>query len=439
MRPVINRSFPSRRRVGVVWRAVAFVLLALAVQGMRSATAHADVGDCTPEGATASVACGLHGQPFELAVEYLMDCEGTSTPPACGTPPARWTMANRPVRLCSYMANRPAWLTEAQFRQALTDAAEKWNAVEAAVGVRYVGDCTGASRWSIDNGVNEIGFDDARNAVRGSASGVTRAVTDWSPRVNPTSRFILETDVVIDDVFPNIPACFATTIAHEMGHVLGFGHSDVLGDLMYPSFDASRPASCATGPSSAERARLVELYGVDRAPTVAVSTPPVARTGVPTTVTAVGADAEAGALTYEWAQVGGAPVTLTQSGATVTFVAATPGPVQLRVTVLDPYLHRGTANIAIEVSSGTTGSAQISGSLPPSGYGLFVFSGGTEAQLVSASACPADTAAFWASDSSGGFVTFVPGTAISAVNGAWFAQFPLGVPANTPLIGRCRA
>jgi hypothetical protein len=81
----------------------------------------------------------------------------------------------------------------------------------------------------------------------------------------------------------------------------------------------------------------------------------------------------------------------------------------------------------------------VSGGVPPGGgFGLLVFAGGSTADLVTASGCPVATAAFWVSDGAGGFVVYVPGTAIAVVNADWNAKFAMGIPANTPLIGRCQ-
>lgn len=90
-------------------------------------------------------------------------------------------------------------------------------------------------------------------------------------------------------------------------------------------------------------------------------------------------------------------------------------------------------------SGSTSGSGTLSsGSIPAAGgFGLVVFGGGTLDQLVSASGCPAATAAFYATVN-GAFVTYVPGTSIGAVNAAFMAAFPAGIPAGTALIGKCK-
>jgi hypothetical protein len=81
----------------------------------------------------------------------------------------------------------------------------------------------------------------------------------------------------------------------------------------------------------------------------------------------------------------------------------------------------------------------LSGGVPRSGFGLFVFGGGTEAQMIAASGCPAETSAFWATNSAGQFVVFVPGADVSVVNDPWRTQFRTGIPSGTPLLGECAA
>ena len=82
-----------------------------------------------------------------------------------------------------------------------------------------------------------------------------------------------------------------------------------------------------------------------------------------------------------------------------------------------------------------TGS--VSAQLPAQGFGLFVFSGGINAQMVSAAGCTGSSSAFWATDSAGQFVVYVPNTSVTAVNAGWNTRFPTGIPASTPLIGKC--
>jgi hypothetical protein len=84
-------------------------------------------------------------------------------------------------------------------------------------------------------------------------------------------------------------------------------------------------------------------------------------------------------------------------------------------------------------SAGTVSS----GSVPAAGgFGFFVY-GGPVNGLATATGCPAASAAFYATVN-GEFVTYVPGTSIGAVNAAFMAAFPNGIPAGTALMGKCK-
>lgn len=95
---------------------------------------------------------------------------------------------------------------------------------------------------------------------------------------------------------------------------------------------------------------------------------------------------------------------------------------------------------SISVASGFTylSGAPGSAALPGQGFGLLVFSGGSNDDLLSVTGCPASSSAYWASDGLGGFTVYVPGTSIAAVNAAWREKFPSSIPASTPLLGKCR-
>ena len=118
-----------------------------------------------------------------------------------------------------------------------------------------------------------------------------------------------------------------------------------------------------------------------------------------------------------------------------TGVAATCGVAGAQQAAASVTVPGGTA------SSGTpttpTAGAVTSGSVPAAGgFGFFVY-GGPVSGLAAATGCPAGTAAFWATVN-GEFVTNVPGTTISAVNAAFNAAFPNGIPAGTALLGKCK-
>ncbi len=153
-------------------------------------------------------------------------------------------------------------------------------------------------------------------------------------------------------------------------------------------------------------------------------------------------DPENDALTYGWAQLSGPPVSLT--GATTltpSFTPAGSGEYAFLFTVTDRYMHQASSRVTVTVAppdgSGSV-TPNITGAVPPSGFGLFVFGGGSTARLLEASGCPAGTAAFWVSDGRGDFVIWVPGSTVAAVNQRWVSLFPQGLPPNTPVLGRCR-
>ena len=81
--------------------------------------------------------------------------------------------------------------------------------------------------------------------------------------------------------------------------------------------------------------------------------------------------------------------------------------------------------------------AITSGDRPGTSPGAFVFGGGTEDDLITATGCSRAALRVWASTLGGQFVAFVPGAAVTAVNAAWSAQFPFGIPAGTALLGQC--
>jgi len=95
-------------------------------------------------------------------------------------------------------------------------------------------------------------------------------------------------------------------------------------------------------------------------------------------------------------------------------------------------------------STGGTGGTQTgtcsitSGSIPAAGgFGLIVAQGQVSC-VATATGCPVSSMALWATVN-GNFVTYVPGTTISAVNADFLAAFPGGVlPPATPLIGKCK-
>lgn len=291
---------------------------------------------------------------FQPLVKYLTDCEGPGSTSDCGGPPARWRASALPVDVCTAQGSRPGGLSAEEFRAVVLAAVTTWNLQEFAGGIRYRGDCSGVGFWIFNNLGNEIGWDDSRRALSGTQAAVTRSTL---PLVGG-AREIREADIVLDPALARLPrVCLESTIAHELGHLLGFGHSDDRGDLMYPSFDPSSLGTCKVAPSAAERDRIQALYGVDRAPAVSISGGGAVEPSAVVIATAAGRDPEGGQVAYEWKQVSGPPVTLITEGATARFVAPTEhgATITLQATALDAYGHGASAQAVFVV--GASGSA----------------------------------------------------------------------------------
>lgn len=83
--------------------------------------------------------------------------------------------------------------------------------------------------------------------------------------------------------------------------------------------------------------------------------------------------------------------------------------------------------------------AIVSGEAPPlaGGYALFVFSGGTYEDLLTASGCSEGTATFWATSPGGEILWYIPAVTVAAVNVAWDGLFGGTIPQGAALMGRC--
>ncbi len=290
-----------------------------------------------------------------LGIQFFTDCDDGSITTECGGAPGRWFSDAIPVPICTHQFARPSSLTAEGFRTFVSDSAEMWNTLDAAIGFEYLGDCTSGFRWEDDNNVNEVGFDDSRDAVSGSAAAIARGSWFDIPFFGvPSDRRFVEFDVIIDPGLSVPEVCFRSVIAHELGHVLGFGHSNTRTDLMFNSFDPDDLTTCPTIATAEEQALLQGLYGINRAPELEIVTSQTAVPGMSFTLLASATDPEGDPITYEWEQTGGPEVTLLVDGASATFIAPDQTtPLEFTVSVRDNFQHLDTAVVNVELDAST--------------------------------------------------------------------------------------
>jgi hypothetical protein len=119
--------------------------------------------------------------------------------------------------------------------QLISDAAAKWS---AACGVQFVydGETTVApytmqSDGTVDR-VNVIGWQSLTNGMYGA--------TYWTVGMQPDGKMILiDADTALDPFFVGSTTQLTRTMAHEWGHVVGLGHSNLADTLMSGPPDTS--------------------------------------------------------------------------------------------------------------------------------------------------------------------------------------------------------
>ncbi|MBA01160.1 MAG: hypothetical protein CL752_01900 [Chloroflexi bacterium] len=274
-------------------------------------------------------------------IDWFSDCDDGDYNSSCGGLPARWFPENSLIEVCTRQFNRPVTLSEESFNNSVIRAISMWNSTNAAVGLKYIGNCSLGVTAFFGNNINEIAFDDYRNVVRGSQAAITRG--KWKNVTNNETgekdKQFLETDVIIDENIDYPLVCFDSLVAHELGHVIGFGHSSIRNDLMYPTFNTADVSTCKTEASEFERKQLPELYGINRAPTISSVDVPNAYIDSTIILKAFAVDPDDDPLDFSWEQSQGSKLSFVNNNSQISFKIPknAEGTFELIVTVKDKF------------------------------------------------------------------------------------------------------
>ena len=144
------------------------------------------------------------------------------------------------------------------------NAITAWNG--AGAGTRLSATKGSVSGWRLGDGIPMLNFTDPQRACKGSCLAAT-FTGYYSQRTDGTYR-ITDADIVTNTRYAwtsvgEADGCSSEfyiegVMVHEVGHLLGLGHSNVTGSTMYPSV-----AACNNGPATIEtddKAAITDLY-----------------------------------------------------------------------------------------------------------------------------------------------------------------------------------
>jgi hypothetical protein len=144
-------------------------------------------------------------------------------------------------------------------------SSQAWNG--AGQGTVVNAQAGSVASWQLGDGVPMLNFTDPERVCSGSCLAAT--FTGYYERRSDGTHRIYDADIVTNTRYAwtstgEPDGCSSEFYiegvqVHEVGHLLGLGHTDVAGATMYPSV-----SSCNNGPATTEaddEAAIVDLYG----------------------------------------------------------------------------------------------------------------------------------------------------------------------------------